>query len=67
MTAPSAITVTAREGRALADRLLSRALSTLGTDSRKQRGDLKLASKLLRFLLRDFNDRELIELDLGPG
>jgi hypothetical protein len=65
MTGPSTISVTAREARAVADRLYSRAISALGTDTKRQRGDLKLASRLLRILLRDYSDREHIEVDFG--
>ena len=53
------------EARFLADRLFSRAVSTLSTDSTRQRGDLKLASRLLRVLLRDYSAREVIEVDAG--
>ena len=66
MTAPS-IFIRVSDARSLADRLLSRAISMLSTDSERQRGDLKLASRLLRVLLRDYASREVIELDNGEG
>lgn len=65
MMAPAMMSVTAREGRALADRLLSRAISTLGTASTEHRRDLKLASRLLRVLLREYSDREILQVDAG--
>lgn len=63
MSGPSIISVTAREGRALADRLYSRAISRFSPEARRR--DLRFASKLLRVLLRDYGDRELIEVDMG--
>lgn len=66
MSGPSIIQVTAREGRALADRLYSRAISRFSPDDTEaRRRDLRFASKLLRVLLRDYGDRELIEIDMG--
>jgi len=63
----STISITAREARAVADRLWARAIGRRGSDSRAQRRDLKLAAKLLRALLRDYADRALVELELGSG
>jgi hypothetical protein len=53
------------EARYLADRLFSRAISTLSTETPRQRCDLKLASRLLRVLLREYSAREVIEVDAG--
>jgi hypothetical protein len=66
MTAPS-ISIRVSDARSLADRLFSRAISMLSTDSERQRGDLKLASRLLRVLLRDYATREVIKIDNGEG
>src|SRR5215470_7279749 len=65
MTDRTTMSVTVRDARALADRLLSRALSMLSTESAQRRNDLKLASRLLRVLLRDYSSREVIEVVRG--
>jgi hypothetical protein len=57
------ISVTAREALSLADRLFSRAVSILSTDTARQRGDLKLASRLLRLLLREYSSAEVLKVD----
>jgi hypothetical protein len=64
MTAPS-ISIRVSDARTLADRLFSRAVSMLSSDSERQRGDLKLASRLLRVLLREYASREVIVIDNG--
>ena len=62
-----AISVRVSDARTLADRLFSRAVSMLSTDTERQRGDLKLASRLLRVLLREYASREIIVIDNGEG
>jgi hypothetical protein len=63
MPSPSTIAISARNARAVSDRLLG--LSTLSIFTISQRADFRLAAKLLRTLLREYTDREVIEIEMG--
>ena len=57
---PKRVTLTVAEVHGFADRLLSRGVSKLGNDQSEQQGDLRLAARVIRFLLRSTQPVEAI-------
>jgi hypothetical protein len=62
---PKRVTLSVPELHSLADRLLSRALSMLSTDTAEQQRDLKTASRVIRALLRNLNSSDTIVIENG--
>ena len=60
---PKRVTLTVGEVHSLADRLLSRALSMLSTDTVEQQRDLKTASRVMRVLLRHVSTSDVITIE----
>jgi len=59
------VTLTFDEVQNLADRLLSRGLTKLSTETEHQQRDLKLASRVIRALARSFNRADVITVENG--
>jgi len=59
--------LTVSEVHSLADRLWSRALSMLGTDTVEQQRDLRTASRVIRALLRNLNSSDTVIIENGNG
>ena len=62
---PRRVTLTMSEVHSLADRLFSRGVSKLSDDTVEQQRDLRVASRVLRALLKHFSATDTVSVEIN--